>query len=99
MSSIVHSPQVESEVIKVQMNQIHFMSSLGKKRLLSPTTDSATTESHNQSSASTTMSELIALRKRKREVEPQKYINSDFILGSVAEIERLWSLAKKVERA
>ncbi len=31
-----------------------------------------------------TMSQCIALRKRKREVETEKYINSDFILGSVA---------------
>ncbi len=42
------------------------------------------------------MSKRIALRKRKREEETHKYINSDFILGSVAEIERLWPLAKSL---
>ncbi len=43
-----------------------------------------------------TMSERIALRKREREEKTETYINSDFILRSVAEIERLWSLAKNV---
>ncbi len=42
-----------------------------------------------QHNSTSTMSERIALRKRKREEETQKYINCDFILGSVAEIERL----------
>ncbi len=99
LPSIVHSPHFESGVTKIQRNQIHLMYSLGKnacKRLLSPTTDSATTELHNQSSASMTVSERFELRKRKREEETEKYINSDFILGSVAEIERLRSLAKNV---
>ncbi len=84
-------------MIKIQRNQIHIMSSLEKnpcKRLLSPTTDSATTELQSQSSASMTVSELFALRKCKREEETEKYLNSHFILGS--EIERLWSLAKNV---
>ncbi len=36
------------------------------------------------------------MSKRKREEETQKYISSDFILVSVAEIERLWLLAKSV---
>ncbi len=43
-----------------------------------------------------TVSERFALRKRKGEEETQNYINCDFILGSMAEIERLWSLAKNV---
>jgi hypothetical protein len=41
-----------------------------------------------------TFAEKIAAKKRQR-LEKQ-YINCDFILGSVAEVERLWSIAKYV---
>ena len=37
------------------------------------------------------------LRKRKRQRDnPSGYMNSDFILGSAAEVERLWSIATNV---
>jgi hypothetical protein len=34
--------------------------------------------------------------QRRQSVEQDQYINCDYILGSVAEVERLWSLAKYV---
>ena len=42
------------------------------------------------------MSERIASKKRKRIEDNCEFMNCDFILGSVAEVERLWSIAKRV---
>ncbi len=40
--------------------------------------------------------ERIALRKRRCLDESHKRVNCDFNLGSAAELERLWSVAKKI---
>lgn len=53
--------------------------------LLSSTPDSFIKSSQDVPSVSISMSERIALRNRKREETAFKYINCDFILGSVAE--------------
>ncbi len=42
------------------------------------------------------MAKRIALKKRKRDDTQDSYMNCDFVLGSVAEVERLWSTAKHV---
>ena len=41
------------------------------------------------------MKERLA-KRRKNEVSNDQYVNCDFILGSAAEVERLWSIAKYV---
>ncbi len=40
------------------------------------------------------MTDRLKRKKQKFNEVQDRYINCDFILGSVAEVERLWSLAK-----
>ncbi len=47
-------------------------------------------------SATLSMAEIIKQRKRKRGEQVQTYANCDFVLGSTAEVELLWSIAKYV---
>ncbi len=42
------------------------------------------------------MTERIALGKRKRMAKEEAYMNCNFILGSVAEVDRLWSVPKNI---
>ncbi len=42
------------------------------------------------------MGKRIALKKSKKDDMNDKYRNCDFVLGSVAEVERLWSIAKSI---
>lgn len=50
----------------------------------------ATVLSHNSSAM---IGELIASSRKKRQRLVSGYINARFVLGSAAEVERLWSLA------
>ena len=48
------------------------------------------------SSAKLSVAEKLAARKAKKPRVASEYVNSDFIIGSVAEAERLWSEARHV---
>ncbi len=56
----------------------------------------STTMCNEVSHAAMSVVERIALRKRRRLDESHKYVNCDFILGSAAEVQRLWSVAKNM---
>ncbi len=66
------------------------------KCLVSPATETTGSAQDIKHHGALTMSQRINLGKRKRMERNDKYMNCDFILGSVAEIERLWSIAKNI---
>lgn len=50
----------------------------------------------NENNSNLTLREKLSVGKRKCQDEENNYIACSFILGSVAEVERLWYIAKKI---
>lgn len=96
---IVHSPHFESGVIKIQRQRISEMTEDEKeacKMLRSVSSEISPSQFDNETNVQLSMAQRIALGKRKRMEKTESYLNCDFILGSVAEIERLWSVARNI---
>ncbi len=58
--------------------------------------DSSAALSSGPDSSRLSMTDRLKRKKQKFNEVKDRYINCDFIFGSVAEVERLWSLAKYI---
>ncbi len=98
-ASIIHSPHFESGVITVQHQQLAEMTEAEKsacRRLVSPGTETTGCAQDVKHHRALPLSERINLEKWKRMERNDKYMNWEIILGSVAEFERLCSIAKNI---
>lgn len=105
-SSIVKNADFESGVVKIQnkeideMNQAErFACSKLRKEVLAANIPVAAAPPHIDTrfmSPSGIADSTKRKRQRLEETMDNSYINCDYILGSVAEVERLWSLCKNV---
>ena len=94
-ANILRDPDFESGVCKIQNGMTDLMTDEEKtacgKLLLGGEEDSSDSDREGE------VSYEERLRKRKRQRDnPSGYMNCDFILGSAAEVERLWSVASHV---
>jgi len=92
-SKKIHNPMFYNGVIKIQngKQQLTAEEKAACQCLLKEGADLAAT-----SSAKLSVAEKLAARKAKKPRVASEYVNSDFIIGSVAEAERLWSEARHV---
>eukprot|EP00171_Calliarthron_tuberculosum_P001491 IDg1491t1 len=91
----------ENGVTRIQRGEADQMTDSEReacKTLLQPSAASATHEDCTTSPEGQELSiaSMVRERKRRRLLQREKYVNCNFILGSVAEVERLWSIAKNV---
>ncbi len=94
-AEIAPKTQFESVVVKIRRGNATRVSDAensARENLREP----GTSVGNGVSGAAMSVVERIALRKRRRLDESRKYGNCDFILGSVAEVKRLWSVAKDI---
>ena len=97
IASIVPKPTFEKAVVKIQSGLEEQLSAAEKDKVSMLRENVEESASQSDSSSTVTMAERL-LKKRKTEVTRNQYTNCDFILGSVAEVERLWSISKYVFR-
>ena len=97
-SRVVTDPHFESGVVKIQRKQMHELSDLEKQACVRLQNGSVESEVNSTSLARLSMTERIARSKRRRICSGVSYINCEFIVGSVAEVERLWSKARALLR-
>ena len=106
------NPNFESGVVKIQRKDFHLLSEDEKEAvgcLLLPNDDNIAAAAaaadepdidarflSPASLANATALKDSNKRKRMQSVTQENYINFDYILGSVAEVERLWSMARYV---
>ncbi len=89
------NPVFESAVVQIQKgfeDELTTEQKAAVKCLLKSSVN-AGQESEKEDVLALTMLERLA-KLRKKEVHNNKYIKCDFIFGSVAEVEYLWSVAK-----
>lgn len=94
-SEIVTDPHFESGVIKIQNQNESALSDFEKDacwRLRAPSISSRGASSSTRA----TIAEKLAKGKRRCLEFESSYRNCSFIIGSVAEVERLWSIAKYI---
>ena len=91
------SSDFESGVCKIQSDSIGLMTEAEKQAcvILSKTRNSSTV-CEDSNSKNLSFEQKIARKKRRFEKNTSSYINCDFILGSSAEIERVWSISKYI---
>lgn len=94
----VHSPSstFESAVVKIQRQEFNTMTPEERSAALplkKPTESCNTTDGIISDEDALTMSGILDRRKRRRVEQDNLYMNLNFILGSSAEIERLFSIA------
>ncbi|KAI0560856.1 Ribonuclease H-like protein [Gracilaria domingensis] len=97
-AAIVLDPIFESSVVKIQRG-LQTELTEDKKESVQCLKQPDTVSEVHAGIASGNVGTGIAARltkKRKVVMKKEKYMNCDFILGSVAEVERLWSIAKNV---
>lgn len=98
-ASIVTHELFESAVIKIQEGRENALSRHEKRAvsclLKEPSSEDTTQSTNDDSDYSMPMAQQIAKRRKKNEYH-SKYVDCSFILGSVAEVERLWSSAKHI---
>ncbi len=94
-SAIVESPIFERSVVKIQKGKAEELTEEEKLSVTFLRKDDAPKSFVSQAAMSMTMSERMA-KKRKVISSRYEYVACDFILGSVAKVERLWSIAKIV---
>lgn len=87
----VTDPYSKSGVVKIQNNQAGSMSTLDMAACESLLLEQQTTSYESGSSLSTIAHKLADVKRR---FVTNKYLNCGFIIGSAAEVERLWSLEK-----
>eukprot|EP00171_Calliarthron_tuberculosum_P003916 IDg3916t1 len=97
-AAIVKDKSFLSGVIKIQRQEFEALSDEERracKTLLSETVASADIDNANESEDDDIIME-ITKEKENRIDGPGNYINADFVLGSVAEVERLWSVLRRL---
>lgn len=97
----VHSPSstFESAVVKIQRQEYSTMTHEERSAALplkKPTEPCDSTDGTTQDEDVLTMSGILDRRKRRRVEQDHPYMNLNFILGSSAEIERLFSIAGRI---
>ena len=89
----------ESGVCKIQSNSLGMMTENEKTACkLLPRTSKKSASSVNEGKIRHSFYKTLERKRQKLEKKECMYINCDFILGSTAEIERLWSVAKNIMR-
>jgi len=96
-AGILVDPEFESGVVKIQRNEISTMSDKERKACESLLIKNQV-EASPTNSTFATIAEKVAAKKRRKIEQTEKYMNCSFILGSVAEVERLWSISKHILR-
>lgn len=97
-SEILHDSCFESGVCKIQENRVAAMSEAERRacvRLLHPVEDSGE-EDVNVGTSMMEYKQRLHQWKRRKVMVDVGYLNCGFILGSVAEVERLWSVADNI---
>lgn len=94
-SAIVHSMNFENGIVKLQSGLASHLTDGERCAIAQLKEESAPSSVGVGESASTTMAERLA-KRRKIASEASGYMDSRFILGSAAEIERLFSSAKHI---
>ena len=98
----IHSGYFESAVIKIQMSQHENkqcnLTQREKQSVLHLLKEEVNDEDENTEASDEEIDEIEQAKKRRKTLQvgnniESRYINLDFILGSVAEVERLWSMA------
>ncbi len=92
---IAPETQFESVLVKIRRGNATRVSD-AEKSARENLREPGTSVSNGVPGAAMSVVERIALRKRRRLDESRKYVNCDFILGSAAEVKRLWSVAKNI---
>lgn len=97
----IHSPNshFESGVAKIQSGEVGLMTQQEKsacKNLELSSSENIPSENESECDTEHQLSRAIKNKKRKVVGGTKKYINTRFILGSSAEMERVWSIAKYV---
>jgi len=106
-NSLCISAHFESGVIKLQQKKVDALDTLEKhalrplERMQSIDAVEEASANTNQAGRSPTAKERLQKRKAARvhgilTTDSNRYINVDFIRGSAAEVERLWSAAKRI---
>lgn len=94
-SSIVSHHLFESGVVKIQRRQISQMSD-DEKHACSKLCSSSAEDIAGIEEDELSLSERLSQKKRKLDRESSGFRNCDYILGSVAACERLWSIAGNI---
>jgi len=94
-AQIVHSPDFESGVVKIQNRKTDELSD-AEKLACKKLERTAVDITNNNSTSNLSLTEQVSLGKRKRQDASNNYMNTSFVLGSTAELERLWSIAKNI---
>ena len=100
-SDITSDPDFENGVVKIQRNIVHTMTpdeheACKKLRVETHEVDNVLAPAEDYEAVlGMNFEDRLSGRKRKNDgCDEYSYMNSDFILGSVAEVERLWSICK-----
>ena len=102
-SDITSDPDFENGVVKIQRNMVHTMTpeehaACEKLRAEADYNDGGgddNDEDDHEAVLGMGLEDRLTGRKRKHDEHNDfSYINADFILGSVAEVERLWSICQ-----
>jgi hypothetical protein len=96
-ADILPDSDFECGVCKIQNGEVALMTDNEKEACLVLLLDAgeAVAQQPNEAAA-LTYAQRLGQRKRKRTNPAQEYRNCDFILGSAAEVERLWSIADNI---
>jgi len=88
------NPVFESGVVKIQRNEFNLMTDAEKDACSKLILERSVLPDANPTASDhgTSMYQRIQMKKRRRIETESTYRNCDFILGSVAEVERLWSV-------
>ena len=96
-SAIVKYRHFESGVVKIQSGKQHEITTDEEKAVKCLLAGNFVSEENNEIQVNPrSMIERINKRRKVSESNKTKYIDCSFILGSVAAVERLWSIAKYV---
>jgi len=96
-AQIMTDPVFESGVIKIQRNEYQSIT-INKNRACKKLRIQNAIYTAPENPTFQTMAEKVAAKKKRKLEATTKYMNCSFILGSVAEVERLWSIAKNILR-
>lgn len=95
-SHLVTDPLFESAVIKLQGNCLQDLTDDEKKAVECLQLNTGEGAAGNGAEGGAEVLSMSERRKKRRKTEaiPKRYMHCNFILGSVAEVERVWSVAK-----
>lgn len=97
-SDITSDPEFESGVVKIQRDMVHTMTREEHEACLKLRVENDEVDNDEggdyEAILGMRLEDHLSGRKRKNDGSKYSYMNADFILGSVAEVERLWSICK-----